>query len=298
MTKAMIIFNPDSGDGESKALAEFLNGEIRQDYETITMKASASGGDVTNLAKQAAQEKYDAVFLLGGDGTVNLAVNGLIAEAFHPVVGIIPTGTVNNFARMLNIPMEGRRAAEQLKTAETKEIEIGKFNDSYFLSSVSAGKIPDTAREVSSEEKDKLGPLAYVKEGLEALNEDETTLVRLTLDDKEVVEEAFSIIVATTGRSVFGWENFFPKATLQDGKINVMGLKESTTGEKISLLPELISESDEYSDLLFSTSCHKIKVEPLSVDSLPTTVDGNDGANFPGTIEVGGHLPFFVLPEE
>lgn len=297
MARAMIVYNPDSGQGQSKATADALNEKIRHHYETITMKETASGGDVSRFSKEAAEKKYDALFLLGGDGTVNLAVNGLADVKDSPAIGVIPTGTINNFARMLNIPMNPEQAIEALANAEILQTDIGKFNDTYFVSTVSSGPIPDMAKNVSSEEKDRLGPIAYIKEGVEGLNDEDTMSIELVLDG-EIVEEEVSFVLVTTGNSVFGWHNFFPEATLEDGEINVMALKQTTAGEKISLLPELLSDDGEYSELLLSGQYKNISIKPLSKETLETTVDGNDGPDLPGEITVGRQLPFFVVKEE
>lgn len=104
MSKAMIIINPSSGKekaGKILPKAEKALGEI---YDEVSVCKTEGEGDATDFAKEACAERFDAVISMGGDGTVNEIVNGLGEQQHRPIFGIIPLGTINDFARSLGIP--------------------------------------------------------------------------------------------------------------------------------------------------------------------------------------------------
>jgi diacylglycerol kinase (ATP) len=157
MSKNRLIFNPRAG----KKLPAFIRDprmrlndlyvlldKYRIDFEAAPSEAP---GDVLRLAREAAEEKYDRVIVAGGDGTVGEAANALVGT--DTALGIIPSGTYMNMARMLAIPRDHDRAAMLLLIGETRTIDAGEIlemggkdatmraaeNQRYFFESVGVG---------------------------------------------------------------------------------------------------------------------------------------------------------------
>ncbi|MEG0268485.1 MAG: acylglycerol kinase family protein, partial [Carnobacterium sp.] len=99
MVKAMIVVNPSSGSEEAEKIVEQLKKELENQFDEMTVKATTKAGDAMQFADEAAAQQYDALFLMGGDGTINEGINGIAKHDYRPCVGVIPLGTVNNFAR-------------------------------------------------------------------------------------------------------------------------------------------------------------------------------------------------------
>ena len=70
----------------------------------VVVKHTEKGGDAAAFAKQAAEDHYDSVFVMGGDGTVNEGISSLAELDYRPTFGFFPLGTVNDLARALGIP--------------------------------------------------------------------------------------------------------------------------------------------------------------------------------------------------
>ncbi len=298
MKSAMIIYNPNSGNEEGEEFALKLNDAIRLDYATITLLGTEKAGGAERYANAASRNQFDTVFVLGGDGTVNEVVNGIADQEHRPVIGVIPMGTVNNLSQMLNIPQRPNQAVQAMTDAQVKAIDIGKANDQYFVSTLSTGPIPATAKNVSSDLKSALGPLAYVVEGLQALGSDETTRFELTLDG-EKEEDSFSIFLVGMGNAIAGIQTFFPQAQLDDGYLNVMGLGETTSMEKLSIIPELFQQDRYQSEDVVVGRFKEIKLETPDGSIIETTVDGDEGPVSPIDISIlPQHLEFFYLPEK
>lgn len=114
MKQAMIIMNPSSGKAEAReyiqAAEEVLHGAGYQ----VAVNETAGEGDATAFCVQACSEGCDLVVAIGGDGTLHETMNGLADQQHRPVLGIVPMGTVNDFARALQIPLNPEEAIRNL----------------------------------------------------------------------------------------------------------------------------------------------------------------------------------------
>ncbi|WP_340005717.1 diacylglycerol kinase family protein [Paenibacillus sp. FSL K6-0276] len=91
----------------------------------------------------------------GGDGTLHETINGLMNQKQHPKLGVVPLGTVNDFARALQIPLNPEIAIQTLASSNVKTVDIGCLNDRLFGNVVAVGSIAGSLSSVSTEEKTK-----------------------------------------------------------------------------------------------------------------------------------------------
>src|SRR5688500_8481759 len=107
MSRALLIVNPSSGREQGEERAAGLTSALRARYEQIEIVQTTGDGDAERAAHDAAS-RCSAVFVAGGDGTLNEAVNGVAsAQALDRVqFGVFPLGTGNDFAAALGIPAE------------------------------------------------------------------------------------------------------------------------------------------------------------------------------------------------
>jgi len=188
MKKIMIIANPSSGKEKSEEYIEKLKSILSETTQEIKVNKTKEKGDAENYAHKAAEEDFDTVIAMGGDGTMHEVVNGLRKNDQSTALGIVPLGTVNNFAKALGIPNDPLEAIEVFSDAQIVPIDTGRINDTYFVSSVSAGPIPETVQHVDSEMKTTFGPLAYFIQGVKALDQETVYPFTLLFDGKEVKE--------------------------------------------------------------------------------------------------------------
>ncbi|WP_414840356.1 diacylglycerol/lipid kinase family protein [Carnobacterium sp. TMP28] len=278
--KAMIVVNPSSGSEKAKEYVSQLNSRLKEQFDEIVVKETQKAGDALNFSAQASKEQFGAVFLMGGDGTVNEGINGVAKQEYQPDIGIIPLGTINNFARVLGISMKPEEAIKQIDFKYKKDVDIGKVNDQFFVSTVSAGSIPETVQHVDEKSKETFGSLAYLLEGIKALNNDETLMYQMTLDGQDF-EEEYSMVLVGLSSFVFGIETVFSFAKMDDGYFNMLCLKESTATEKIKLIPELLHNDENYSDKLSVKRFKSAKLKIKKDKKMNATVDGDKGPAFP-----------------
>lgn len=299
MTKAVLIVNPSSGGESGEKYTELAVETLASLYDSIVVKETEKEGDAERFANEAAKEKVEAVFVMGGDGTVNEGVNGIAKEEPRPKFGIIPLGTVNDLGRALGIPLDPEEAIRMLPHAVTKELDIGKVNGGYFVDVIAIGKIPEAVKNVSAEQKTRLGTLAYFIEGAKAITEDQSYPFRFLLDD-EVIEQDSSLVLIALTNSVGGFEKMLPHAKIDDGYLHLAALKGSSFLDKVKLVPQVLTGNTTNADGIFYRNFESGEINSLKGDRKVTSnIDGDEGVPLPLRVQVlPKHLTIFVKDEQ
>lgn len=297
MNDVMIIANPSSGKKKAEEYAERVKKTYLKHNRESVIKLTEKKEDISKFAKQASEESYQNIIIIGGDGTVSELANGLGNQKYRPNIGIVPAGTVNNVARGLSIPGNPDQVIEEVADYEEKEADAGKINGRIFLSSVSAGPVPETVWEISDEQKEKYGQTAYFMEGLKSLGDEEIYKIEMDIDEEKLDIDLNLLIIGVNG-SIAGVPNFFDEADTDDGKLYLFGLKQSTIGQKITVLRELLFNEGSFNkaqDIAFTVS-FKRAVLSLGNKKTSAAVDGEKGPEFPITVEILPQFFTFLVP--
>lgn len=281
MSKVLLIVNPSSGGEKAKAFEALAKDKLAQHFTDLVLKHTQKAGDACRFAKTAARDHFDAVFVMGGDGTVNEGISGLAEEEYRPKFGFFPLGTVNDLARALKMPLDPQEAIEQLELLKTRPLDIGKVNDHYFMNVVAIGTIPESVNNVEPTEKTRFGKLAYFISAIRQLRDTQSHRFQLTLDHKRQAIETSMILIGLTN-SIGGFEQLLPQAKVDDGKLHVIYLKDKTILETIKALPSLVSGVEESDQSLYY---HRVQTAEIcleaSDDILTINVDGDEGDDLP-----------------
>ncbi|WP_205093612.1 diacylglycerol/lipid kinase family protein [Thalassobacillus pellis] len=291
----MIIANPSSGKENGLEYIEKIEAVLREKGYESTVSQTEKELDATRFCQGACAEEYELVVSLGGDGTLNETINGLVDQTHRPKLGIVPTGTVNDFARALNIPLDPDKAIELLGSDESKKVDIGKFNDRYFVNIVAVGAIAEATYDVTPEQKTKLGPLAYVLEGIKELTTNNTYPLTIEYDDKRWEGDSFLFLAALT-RSTGGFENLAPEAEVDDGVLHCYVIKHVNMIRLASIVTAILRGNLKDEEKVEYFTAKQLRVS--SSESLVTNVDGEQGEKLPVELEVkSGHIEV-IVPEE
>lgn len=193
--RLLVIHNPTAGRRQRRHLAAVLS-EIEKQGAQFRLQETASAGDAERVARDCGSD-IDVVVVAGGDGTINEAINGLMARAQFPLpaLGIIPVGTTNVLSRDLQIPRQADALARLLAHGRTQDIHVGCANGRYFSLMCGVGMDAHIVNRTSLRLKKKIGKLAYVLQGLRELAAGLPHRYRVEIDGSEAVE-ASSVIVA------------------------------------------------------------------------------------------------------
>lgn len=275
--KMLFIFNPRSGKGRIKnALFELMDLFTAVGYD-VTVHPTQSPEDCSETVVRLAED-FDVLAVSGGDGTLNEAVTGMlmIPEEKRIPIGYIPSGTMNDFANGNGIPKDIVSAAKTLIGGDTKEYDIGKFNEKKFIYVAGFGAFTDVSYATPQSTKNFFGPAAYFVEGIKSLSKIEGIDVRITADDGRIIEEEALICLIMNSTSVagVGFGDFYNVDT-SDGLFEIVVIPKSS---KITDLAAVISEimngeRDSGGVHVISTSRAVIETEK----SVRWTIDGEFG---------------------
>lgn len=189
-----IVINPASGKDEP--ILNRLNRVFSRHDIQWSVSITHQYGDATEQAREAIMNGADLVAGYGGDGTQHEIANAVLDT--DAVMGILPGGTGNGFAREIGVPKNLEAAAELLCTSHnTRQIDVAKAGDQYFIQRLYVGIEPE--QQTSREMKDKYGFFAYaisLKDQAKALHSIDYHVVA---DGKEEVFRAAKIYVINSG---------------------------------------------------------------------------------------------------
>ncbi len=221
--RACVIFNPTAKGNKARHFLRHLD-ELGSDW---MLKKTTGPGDARQLAADAVREGFETIVAAGGDGTLNEVLNGLgdAPEGFQRArLGLLPLGTVNVFARELGISTTLDAALKTLRQGKEIRIDLpsvefdagGRRTRRYFAQLAGAGLDARAIKLVSWSLKKKIGPLAYVVAGLQALRQPQS---QITVSDGSTSVTG-ELVLFGNGRLYGGDFEIFPGARLQDGLLH------------------------------------------------------------------------------
>lgn len=213
----LFIVNPISGIGRQKKIEALLESNIDHSLLDYTVRYTERIHHGTELAKDAVEQGcFDAIVAVGGDGSVNDVVSGMVGS--NIALGIIPCGSGNGLARNLKIPLTPAHAIETLNHYKVAEIDTIYLNDRVIASIAGIGFDARVARRMKQTKV--RGLQAYAKIILTDYPTYKEHIYRLNIDGNEIERKAWFISFANSNQ--FGYNTAIaPLAQLDDGLIDV-----------------------------------------------------------------------------
>lgn len=240
MKRVKIIANPNSGRGTALSKILELIELMSEDRYEIELLFTHEEGDGTRFAYNYSGE--DFIICSGGDGTVNEVVNGIYLSGRDTPLGILQSGTVNDFANAQGLPTSPYAFYKIIKNFKTKTIDLGLAGERAFINVAAGGMLTEIAYTVSSEQKATLGNMAYYLEGAKELLEKRIfqgeRAINLKVESEEFTGDIKALLfLVTNSTSVGGFKRMSPFADVSDGYLDVLIFKRI----KISDVPELFA---------------------------------------------------------
>ena len=293
LKKAMVIINPTSGGEQALNYKEKIENKAKEYFEVVETRITEKALDATHFAEEAAKEKYEAVIVFGGDGTVNEVISGIAEKEYIPKLGIIPGGTGNLITKLVQIDQDIDKAIEGLDFNLTNKIDIGKANDHYFGYIFSVGSLPEAIHNVEIEDKTKFGMFAYAINTVKSVIRDEVFNIKIETENGNYEGEASQVLVLLS--------NYFSDKKIFDenkvGYANILILKDASIFSKLSLIPDLLK-----GDVVENDSIEYIKAKTIKISSdieIESDIDGDQSDDLPVEIKVlGNHIEIYSYPIE
>jgi len=214
-----VIENPISGlRSRHDLIPEFLD-RLRSLGIELSVTRTEGQGHATEIAREAERRERDAVVVIGGDGTVNEALNGL--NGGRTALGTFPLGTSSILARDLKVPFDPRRAAEVVRAGRRRRLDVGVVNGRRFLMVVGVGWDAHVVKTVAALREGHLGQHRYLLPVLRAAWEYGWPRLRVAVDGGPAREAHLAF--ACNIRNYAAFFRIAPRADPGDGRLDFVG---------------------------------------------------------------------------
>ena len=263
--------NPCAGTKKAnKYLTDILVLFGKNGYNT-TVHLTEAVGDAKKFASQNAKN-YDLIVAIGGDGTFNEVVAGVLKSGTDAEVGYIPAGSTNDFANSLKLSKNILQAARDIMEGTSKEIDIGSFNGRNFSYVASFGAFAEVSYKTPQNAKNALGYLAYALEGIKDIGNLKSKHLRFVADGV-VIEDDFIFGAICNSTSVGGVINLDPKLVdLSDGMFELLLVRLPKDLFELNEIVIALTSKKYKTKMITFTSAKNIIIE--TTENINWTLDG------------------------
>ena len=268
MRSAVVVYNPTAGRFSVKPFLKSAVNELESSGWRVETAETQSGAHTIELAKQASVEKKDAVFAVGGDGTIGNVVNGLVGS--DTALGVLPAGTANVWSVELGLrpftwtqPWVLRKNASLLAHAPCHAVDVGLCNQFSFMmwAGIGLDALAVHAIEPRLRLEKFIATPEYAAKAIWQAAQWSGVRLRLWADGDEV-EGQFLLAVATNIRHYMGGlSNLSPDAYLDDGLLDLWLFSGSNLGDVFRHAYELWRGSHVNSDAARRIKFNSLRVE-------------------------------------
>jgi YegS/Rv2252/BmrU family lipid kinase len=288
--RVLLIVNPASRRAariHGRTLKAFADAGVACD----TMPTDAPG-HAAILAKTHAH-KYDAVFTLGGDGTVMEVLSALAHQG--PPLGILAGGTANVVARTLRIPLNPARAVPLLLGGDEATMDLGRLGDGRrFAIGVGVGLDATMISEAPARLKKRFGFMAYVIGGYRAVLRNQKFALRLTVDGVIFERTASAVLVANFGAVLNDLVAFGDGIVQDDGLLNACVFSPNGLWDALRILWRMVRKDFSPDPCLFYRSGREFRVE--TTPEMPAQADGELLPGTPVSVSVDPLAGCLLIP--
>ncbi|SDE92108.1 diacylglycerol/lipid kinase family protein [Sporomusa acidovorans] len=294
MKKYILIYNPVSGDAKFKLKLDEVVEYLQMNDGIVLTFRTRYKGDIRPFIKEAKEFASDGIIVSGGDGTVHEVINAMMTEAVDVPLGIIPSGTCNDFAGYLNFHKNIPGCLSAVTSGKWRMVDVGKVNGEYFLNVASAGLLTSVAHNVDTALKNTLGRMAYYFKGLGELPNFQSLHVSITADGQTFSENILLFLVMNSG-VVGSFPPLAPEAKIDDGKLDILIVNKCSISELMGLFISIFSGRHTLSSHIRHLQATDIYIE--CNEPIESDLDGELGPPLPLAIStVTKKLRVFQLP--
>lgn len=286
-----IFFNPNAGDGDAEESAKKMREKFEKAGHSADFLTAPDPEKAIKKVKEAI-DTYDGLVAIGGDGSLNIVGTAFVQAGKAIPLGIIPGGTINNFAKRWHLPMDEEEAMDVIIEGHQRNVGIAACDNRQkaIISSFTFGSFADISNEVRQSEKRKFGLIVYPLKALKQIGKDTSYPVEITADDyHEKLKVWFSL--ATTTHSIGGR----PYVDTDYDELHVSILHNMRFRKLLQLLRFVFTGRLRDSDALTYLETNKLEIKPLTDKKIYSRIDGDKGPALPLTVEfLADFIPLYV----
>lgn len=231
--KCLFIYNPQSGKGKLLKHMDYIKTKLCEKFEEVNIVSTKSKDDLIEQIKTLCPN-YDVLVFSGGDGTVNDVVNVIKTNNINIILGYIPSGTCNDFARSVGIPKNYKKAIKKICEGTPKEFDGFCANGRFGVYVCASGIFTSASYETKQKTKHFFGKLGYYLHSAKEIFSAKSLDIEFSLDNKQKQTHNSVLFLLTNSSSVAGW-NFNKHTNLHDGKMEFISIETKKKNKKIGL---------------------------------------------------------------
>lgn len=228
-----LLYNPAAGRGKARRHVDEVVRYLVSRGAHVDVHATAGPDDLTRVAARSSAGNYDRVVVCGGDGTVHLAVREL--DLNHGVLGIVPLGSGDDFARVLGIPRRLQAACDVILDGRTRDVDVAVANGIRFLGVAGLGfdsEVAAFAQKVTM----LRGSAVYLYSIFRVLPRFKPHHVRLRTESGTREEEMMFAVVGNSSQ-YGGGIRIVPAAEIDDGILDLCIVHRTSRFQLLKTLP-------------------------------------------------------------
>ncbi len=287
---ALVVVNRKSRHGKDDLDA--IRAVLRDGGIAVDERECPKGGQLSALIAASAPG-HDLVIVGGGDGTLNAALEGMVAVGLP--LGVLPLGTANDLARTLDLPADPLEAARLIVSGRPRAIDLGWVNGKHFLNVASLGLSVQVTAELTREVKRRWGRLGYAIGAWRALRRVSPFTALIRCDHHHWSVTATQVAIGN-GRYFGGGMTVAAAARIDDGQLDLFAVEPCGFAGLAGLLPRL--RFGRHGVLDHVRTCRAHEIDLSTATSLPINTDGEITTSTPARFRVRPKAMRVIAPVE
>lgn len=282
MKKLVLFYNPVSGHAAFKNKLDWVIEAFQRRGILLILYRTKKEGNL-DFADFVREVNPEGILAAGGDGTVHECVNIMVKAQLDLPLGIIGSGTSNDFATYLEINKDMEDYFDRIAAGTCRRMDLGRVGTEYFINVASAGMMTSIAHEVDARLKNALGKMAYYLKGIGELPKFHAVPLVIEADSVRYRIEAFLFVVINSA-VVGSMKNVAKDVSVTDGKLDLLAIKKCNLPELMAITADLLQGkpvSEKNGVLHLQAKNFRIAAN----EHLESDLDGEAGPMLPITIE-------------
>ena len=240
-----LFLNPTAGRGRAGRRAERILGLLHEGGLRVQMHLSCARGDLEEQVLTQVEAGAQRIVVAGGDGSIHEASNGVMRAQGQASLGVIPTGTGNDFAKASEITLDWEAATRDLagRIADGEHyrtVDIGRINDRFFANGAGIG-FDARVTKIAQSYRAPIGDLVYLLAVFRSMLGDiATPRMRIETPDRSW-DGPITFANVANGPWIGGMFHVAPMAKNNDGAFDLLVVDPVSRRRILMLLPKLLA---------------------------------------------------------
>ena len=292
MQHLKVIYNPTAGRGRARRHVREVEEYLRSRGARADCEPSTGPDDLVRIAAESSRSGYDRVVVCGGDGTLNLALRDF--DLAKGTLALIPTGSGDDFARVMGIPRNIRGACDVVLDGRIREVDVALANNLRYLGVAGLGFDSEVAEFANRDVKFLRGSAVYLYAIFRVLPKFTPRAVRIATENGTRDERIMFAAVGNT-RQYGGGIRITPDAIVDDGLLDLCIVHQTTRGQLLKTLPKAYTGAHVKSPFVETGRGREFRFE--SEQAMAVYADGEPLTRTPVTFALASEKLKIVVPQ-